>query len=159
MSIDLWFMHLNYEIGPEAVNFGPEAGKRQERTTGDGFAYNSESDSWKSQRVGKYTPFLVDTLTPTTGYSEIPQRPTLKSFILNNKGQRGEPVSDNEHIAFLLYWLSGVVFCARSIQVEVTYLPLVIMLAEGKRLCLGPGLTISHSRLDHSPYEGEEKNH
>ncbi|QHN78103.1 uncharacterized protein DS421_19g658490 [Arachis hypogaea] len=175
------------------------------------------------------TPFLVDTLTPTTGYSEIPQRPTLKvtmlglmggalyfwdetshtfhtsygmitptlldvaaitglpplgkeiltttrsttgveyaidisfttyqSFILNNKGQRGEPVSDNEHIAFLLYWLSGVVFCARSIQVEVTYLPLVIMLAEGKRLCLGPGLTISHSRLDHSPYEGEEKNH
>ncbi|RYR67746.1 hypothetical protein Ahy_A03g014139 [Arachis hypogaea] len=60
----------------------------------------------------------------------------IKSFILNNKGQDGEPVSDNEHIAFLLYWLSGVVFCARSIQVEITYLPLAIMLAEGKRLCL-----------------------
>ena len=28
MSIDLWFMHLNCEIGPEAVNFGPEAEKR-----------------------------------------------------------------------------------------------------------------------------------
>ncbi|RYQ84696.1 hypothetical protein Ahy_B10g104156 [Arachis hypogaea] len=61
---------------------------------------------------------------------------TYQSFILNNKGQDGEPVSDNEHIAFLLYWLSGVVFCARSIQVEITYPPLAIMLAEGKRLCL-----------------------
>ena len=28
MSIDLWFMLLNCEIGPEAVNFGPKAGKR-----------------------------------------------------------------------------------------------------------------------------------
>ncbi|XLT63006.1 hypothetical protein HN873_019530, partial [Arachis hypogaea] len=57
---------------------------------------------------------------------------TYQSFILNIKGQDGEPVSNNKHIAFLLYWLSGVVFCARSIQVEVTYLPLAIMLAEGK---------------------------
>ncbi|RYR09977.1 hypothetical protein Ahy_B05g078422 [Arachis hypogaea] len=61
---------------------------------------------------------------------------TYQSFILNNKGQDGEPVFDNEHIAFLLYWLSGIIFCARSIQVEVTYLPSAIMLAEGKRLCL-----------------------
>ncbi|RYQ96283.1 hypothetical protein Ahy_B08g091985 [Arachis hypogaea] len=59
-----------------------------------------------------------------------------RSFILNNKGQDRKPVSDNEHIAFLLYWLSGIVFYTRSIQVEVTYLPLAIMLAEGKRLCL-----------------------
>ena len=28
MSINLWFMHLNCEIGPEAVYFGPEAEKR-----------------------------------------------------------------------------------------------------------------------------------
>ena len=28
MSINLWFMHLNCDIGSEAVNFGPEAGKR-----------------------------------------------------------------------------------------------------------------------------------
>ncbi|RYR40183.1 hypothetical protein Ahy_A09g045886 [Arachis hypogaea] len=55
---------------------------------------------------------------------------TYQSFILNNKGQDEEPVSDNEHIAFCLYWLSGVIFCARSIQVEVTYLPLAIMLVE-----------------------------
>ncbi|RYQ83725.1 hypothetical protein Ahy_B10g102526 [Arachis hypogaea] len=61
---------------------------------------------------------------------------TYQSFILNNKGQDEEHVSDNEHIAFLLYWLSGIVFCARSIQVEVTNLPLAIMLAEGRKLCL-----------------------
>ena len=28
MSIDLWFMLLNCEIGPEAMNFGLEAEKR-----------------------------------------------------------------------------------------------------------------------------------
>ncbi|QHO12431.1 uncharacterized protein DS421_15g506860 [Arachis hypogaea] len=61
---------------------------------------------------------------------------TYQSFIFNNRGREGEPVSDNEHMAFLLYWLSGVVFCVRSIQVEITYVPLAVMLAEGKRLCL-----------------------
>ncbi|RYR67860.1 hypothetical protein Ahy_A03g014312 [Arachis hypogaea] len=61
---------------------------------------------------------------------------TYHSFILNNKGQDEEHVSHNEHIAFLLYWLGGVVSCAQSIQVEVTYLPLAIMLAEGRKLCL-----------------------
>ncbi|QHO58564.1 uncharacterized protein DS421_3g91690 [Arachis hypogaea] len=32
------------------------------------------------------TPFLLDTLTPTTGYSEIPQRPTLKVTMLGLMG-------------------------------------------------------------------------
>ncbi|QHO38073.1 uncharacterized protein DS421_4g117190 [Arachis hypogaea] len=61
---------------------------------------------------------------------------TYQSFILNNRGQDEAPISNNEHIAFLLYWLSGVVFCAQSIQVEVTYLSLAIMLGEGRKLCL-----------------------
>ncbi|RYQ97319.1 hypothetical protein Ahy_B08g093354 [Arachis hypogaea] len=59
-----------------------------------------------------------------------------QSFILNNRGRDGEPISDNEHIAFLLYWLSGIIFCARNIQVEIAYVPLAVMLAEGKKLCL-----------------------
>ncbi|RYR65969.1 hypothetical protein Ahy_A03g011896 [Arachis hypogaea] len=58
------------------------------------------------------------------------------SFILNNRTQDEAPVFYNEHIAFLLYWLSGVVFCAQNIQVKVTYLPLAIILVEGKKLCL-----------------------
>ncbi|XLT77121.1 hypothetical protein HN873_033395 [Arachis hypogaea] len=81
---------------------------------------------------------ILTTTWSTTGvkYAIDISSTTYQSFILNNKGQDGDPVSDNEHITFLLYWLRGVVFCVRSTQVKVTYLPLAIMLAEGKRLCL-----------------------
>ncbi|RYR20708.1 hypothetical protein Ahy_B03g065929 [Arachis hypogaea] len=81
---------------------------------------------------------ILATTKSTTGvkYAIDISSTTYQSFILNNKGQDEEPVFDNEHIAFLLYWLSGVVFCAQSIQVEVTYLPLAIMLAEDRKLCL-----------------------
>ncbi|RYR27752.1 hypothetical protein Ahy_B01g051793 [Arachis hypogaea] len=61
---------------------------------------------------------------------------TYQNFVRNNKDQHEEPISDNEHITFLFYWLSGVIFCARSIQVEVTYFSLATMLAEGNKLCL-----------------------
>ncbi|RYR03375.1 hypothetical protein Ahy_B06g082286 [Arachis hypogaea] len=81
---------------------------------------------------------ILTTTKSTTGvkYAIDISSTTYQSFILNNRGQDEAPVSDNEHIAFLLYWLSGVVFCTQSIQVEVTYLPLAIMLAEGRKLCL-----------------------
>ncbi|XLU35483.1 hypothetical protein S245_071549, partial [Arachis hypogaea] len=81
---------------------------------------------------------ILTTTRSTTGvkYSIDLSSTTYQSFILNNRGRDGEPVSDNEHIAFLLYWLSGIVFCARNIQVEIAYVPLAVMLAEGKNLCL-----------------------
>ncbi|QHO13081.1 uncharacterized protein DS421_15g512490 [Arachis hypogaea] len=81
---------------------------------------------------------ILTTTQSTTGvkYSINLSSTTYQSFILNNRGRDGEPVSDNEHIAFLLYWLSGIVFCARNIQVEIAYVPLAVMLAEGKKLCL-----------------------
>ncbi|RYR34076.1 hypothetical protein Ahy_A10g048793 [Arachis hypogaea] len=81
---------------------------------------------------------ILTTTRSTTGvkYAIDISSTTYQSFILNNRGQDGEPVSDNEHIAFLLYWLSGVIFCARNIQVEIAYVPLAVMLAEGKKLCL-----------------------
>ncbi|RYR55187.1 hypothetical protein Ahy_A06g030436 [Arachis hypogaea] len=81
---------------------------------------------------------ILTTTQSTTGakYAIDISSTTYQSFIFNNRGRDGEPVSDNEHMAFLIYWLSGVVFCAISIQVEITYVPLAVMLAEGKRLCL-----------------------
>ncbi|QHO49620.1 uncharacterized protein DS421_1g15530 [Arachis hypogaea] len=81
---------------------------------------------------------ILTTTRSTTGvkYAIDISSTTYQSFILNNRGRDGEHISDNEHIAFLLYWLSGVVFCARNIQVEIAYVPLVVMLAKGKRLCL-----------------------
>ncbi|QHO00464.1 uncharacterized protein DS421_13g406710 [Arachis hypogaea] len=81
---------------------------------------------------------ILTTTQSTTGvkYFIDLSSTTYQSFILNNRGQDGEPVSDNEHIAFLLYWLSGIVFCAKNIQVEIAYVPLAVMLAEGKKLCL-----------------------
>ncbi|QHN83506.1 uncharacterized protein DS421_20g705360 [Arachis hypogaea] len=81
---------------------------------------------------------ILTTTKSTTGvkYAIDISSTTYQSFILNNRGQDEAPISDNEHIAFLLYWLSGVVFCAWSIQVEVIYLPLAIMLVEGRKLYL-----------------------
>ncbi|QHO07710.1 uncharacterized protein DS421_14g466130 [Arachis hypogaea] len=81
---------------------------------------------------------ILTTTKSTTGvkYAIDISSTTYQSFILNNRGQDEAPVSDDEHIAFLFYWLSGVIFCAWSIQVEVTYLPMAIMLAKGRKLCL-----------------------
>ncbi|QHN92476.1 uncharacterized protein DS421_17g584050 [Arachis hypogaea] len=105
---------------------------------------------------------ILTTTRSTTGveYAIDISFTTYQSFILNNKGQDGEAVSNNEHIAFLLYWLSGVIFCARSIQVEITYLPLAIMLAEGPtdsliaghrllNLIFSDKLMASHDKMKH----------
>ncbi|KAK9943085.1 hypothetical protein M0R45_008706 [Rubus argutus] len=49
-----------------------------------------------------------------------------------------EPPKENEHAAFLLYWLSKYIFCCRSGQCNREYAPLAESLASGTRLALGP---------------------
>ncbi|XLU75465.1 hypothetical protein S245_034518, partial [Arachis hypogaea] len=118
---------------------------------------------------------ILTTTWSTTGvkYAIDISSTTYQSFILNNKGQDGDPVSDNEHITFLLYWLRGVVFCVRSTQVKVTYLPLAIMLAEGPadsvitehrllNLVFSDKLMASHDKMKHffrAFYHLPEKDH
>ncbi|MED6179028.1 hypothetical protein PIB30_113185, partial [Stylosanthes scabra] len=52
-------------------------------------------------------------------------------------GKSTEPVTDKEHVAFLIYWLNAVLFCSRSVTMQKLYIPLAIKLHESKkRLCL-----------------------
>ncbi|KAL4390832.1 hypothetical protein AHAS_Ahas03G0184500 [Arachis hypogaea] len=64
-------------------------------------------------------------------------------FIQNNMGSDRDPVSDSEHVAFLLLWLNSFVFCSKSVQIQKNnYLPLAIMLHHKKLIDL-PTLILS----------------
>ncbi|RYQ89686.1 hypothetical protein Ahy_B09g096204 [Arachis hypogaea] len=62
-----------------------------------------------------------------TSYSE---------FITHNMGEDGTEIIDNEHVAFLFYWLNAILFCSRSVQMSKLFLPLAALLHEGKVLNL-----------------------
>ena len=59
------------------------------------------------------------------------------AFIANNMGRANDPVSDDEHVTFLFYWLNTMVFCSRLIQIKLAaFLPLAALLTKGHPLCL-----------------------
>ncbi|XP_057448031.1 uncharacterized protein LOC130739675 [Lotus japonicus] len=47
-----------------------------------------------------------------------------------------DEVSDAEHVAFLLYWLSAYVFCTKSLRTPAKLLPLANLLHEGRQLAM-----------------------
>ncbi|RYR48899.1 hypothetical protein Ahy_A07g034999 [Arachis hypogaea] len=53
-------------------------------------------------------------------------------FIAHNMGREGTRITNNEHVAFLFYWLNAILFCFRSVQMSKFYLCLAILLHEGK---------------------------
>ncbi|RYR27859.1 hypothetical protein Ahy_B01g051923 [Arachis hypogaea] len=58
-------------------------------------------------------------------------------------GAEGTPVTDDEHVAFLFYWLNATVFCSRSVQMTKFFLPLAALLHEGHTLNLAK-LLLAH---------------
>ena len=63
-------------------------------------------------------------------------KPSYSAFIRNNVDALLTPVFDDEHVAFLFYWLNALVYCGRSLQMQQRYYPLAIMLHEGHQLYL-----------------------
>src|SRR3954471_22812028 len=61
---------------------------------------------------------------------------TYTAFIQKYHDENNEVVSDEEHIAFLVLWLSRCVFCSRSIQVAKRYLCMANQLHAGTQLNL-----------------------
>ncbi len=53
-------------------------------------------------------------------------------------GHGAEPVSSDEHTAFLWYWLCYSLFCTRSQKMNRDFLPIAMALANGLKLALGP---------------------
>ncbi|RYQ91574.1 hypothetical protein Ahy_B09g097516 [Arachis hypogaea] len=61
---------------------------------------------------------------------------SYSDFIAHNMGREGTRITDNEHVAFLFYWLNAILFCSRSVQMSKLYLSLAILLHEGCPLWL-----------------------
>ncbi|RYR53923.1 hypothetical protein Ahy_A06g029160 [Arachis hypogaea] len=66
-------------------------------------------------------------IAPTNSYSD---------FIAHHMGAEGIAITDDEHVAFLFYWLNAVIFCSRSVQMSKFFLPLAALLHEGNNLNL-----------------------
>nr|KYP43200.1 hypothetical protein KK1_035392 [Cajanus cajan] len=68
--------------------------------------------------------YLLDTLEkeiPMKDTSIVGDKKTYSAFVGAHHGKEGTPITDSEHIAFLLYWLSACVFCTPSPQVPKYY--------------------------------------
>ena len=63
---------------------------------------------------------------------------TYKAFLERNMGLEGSPVSNKEHVAFLLFWFSKYVFCRKGLQVPNMYIPVAIALHKKQKFALGP---------------------
>ncbi|RYQ83173.1 hypothetical protein Ahy_B10g101799 [Arachis hypogaea] len=61
---------------------------------------------------------------------------SYSDFIAHNMGVEGTKITDDEHVAFLFYWLNAILFFSRSVQMLKLFLPLAIILHEGKILNL-----------------------
>ncbi|XP_058787635.1 uncharacterized protein LOC131661987 [Vicia villosa] len=100
---------------------------------------------------GMMTPTLFDvaTITGLSPLGEIfdPTLPTEMNFNFTNAtitkymqdhyDKSTEEVSDEEHVAFLTYWLSYYLFCPGSVQIAKAYIPLAIQIHEGRKVSLG----------------------
>ncbi|RYQ91918.1 hypothetical protein Ahy_B09g097977 [Arachis hypogaea] len=61
---------------------------------------------------------------------------SYSDFIAHNMGAECTKITENEHVAFLFYWLNAILFCSQSIQMSKLYLPLATFLHEEKVLNL-----------------------
>ena len=122
-------------------------------------------------RLGMISPTLFDlaAITGTRPDGDIPDFqlpdavkdagsvPDMRSlsfdnFMDHNRGIEGSPVTDKEHVAFLLYWLSKFAFCGRSIQVLKSHIPLALALNRGEPVALGSCLLASLYEGLHDAY-------
>jgi len=63
-------------------------------------------------------------------------RASYSNFIVDHFEIEISEVSDQEHIAFLTFWLSYFVLCTSSLQVVKKLKGMVIQLHEGRNFCL-----------------------
>ncbi|RYQ84786.1 hypothetical protein Ahy_B10g104263 [Arachis hypogaea] len=90
----------------------------------------SRSGTGGFRHSGPSTIFSLCTLnTPLDNRSCV-------SLLLTIWVQTNEPVTDDEHVAFLFYWLNAIVFCSRSVQMQKLFLPLAALLHEGNKFNL-----------------------
>ncbi|RYR20185.1 hypothetical protein Ahy_B03g065273 [Arachis hypogaea] len=52
-------------------------------------------------------------------------------FIAHNMGEDDTEITNDEHVAFLFYWLNAILFCSGSVQMSKFFLPLAALFHEG----------------------------
>nr|KYP43587.1 hypothetical protein KK1_034965 [Cajanus cajan] len=91
----------------------------------------------------RYLPNTLEEEIPMTETSIVWDKKKYSAFVSAHHGEEGTPVTDSEHIAFLLYWLSACVFCTPSLQVPKYYYTLAQALHLKKKICLSKLLLAS----------------
>ncbi|RYR07457.1 hypothetical protein Ahy_B05g074812 [Arachis hypogaea] len=81
-------------------------------------------------------PDYTSDMQPKHQYTIASTTNSYSDFIAHNMGAEGTPVTDDEHVAFLFYWLNAIVFCSRSVQMSKFFLPLAALLHEENTLNL-----------------------
>ncbi|GAU46448.1 hypothetical protein TSUD_402150 [Trifolium subterraneum] len=84
-------------------------------------------------------PPTGDTYDPTLADSKIELKINAKSYTkyIEEQNKQVGVVSDSEHVAFLVLWLSQHVFCTRSLQIAKMFIPMAIQLHEGQQFGFG----------------------
>ncbi|RYR14596.1 hypothetical protein Ahy_B04g071222 [Arachis hypogaea] len=63
------------------------------------------------------SPDYTSEMQPERQYNVILSS-SYSDFIAHNMGREGTRITDNEHVAFLFYWLNAILFCSRSVQCQ-----------------------------------------
>ncbi|MED6184375.1 hypothetical protein PIB30_046843 [Stylosanthes scabra] len=69
----------------------------------------SKGGHWKSQGED-----ITYETKPESDF-EIEWRNSYGDFLSLHMGKPNEPITDKEHVAFLIYWLNAVLFCSSSV--------------------------------------------
>ena len=65
-------------------------------------------------------------------------KPWLLHFKGKGKGKGEDKVTDDEHVAFLIYWLNKFIFFNSSASITKEHTNLALAFAEGKPIALAP---------------------
>uniref|UniRef100_A0A151UEW2 Aminotransferase-like plant mobile domain-containing protein n=1 Tax=Cajanus cajan TaxID=3821 RepID=A0A151UEW2_CAJCA len=90
-----------------------------------------------------YLPDTLEEEIPMKDTSIVWDKKTYSAFVSAHHGEEGNPITNFEHIAFLLYWLSTCVFCTPSLQVPKHYYTLAQALHLKKKIFLSKLLLAS----------------
>ncbi|KAL4365893.1 hypothetical protein AHAS_Ahas07G0151600 [Arachis hypogaea] len=80
-------------------------------------------------------PVATFEMKPSRQYKII-EKSSCGKFIKLNIGKENTPVTNDECVAFLYYWLNDIIFCSRSVSMQKLFTPLAALLHEGHKFNL-----------------------
>lgn len=94
-----------------------------------------------SQVFNQLEKFFSPYMEPSRNIILPSKKLTYSNFISHQS--KSTDLSDEEHVAFLYYWLSHYFFCTKSLQVTKGYFNLACLLHKGYLVCLSKLFLVS----------------